>query len=117
LKNKGLEKGTYVRIGSTNRLADSIMINELQRITSSEAYDEEPMTELNSEAIDFRVASELFSDYRNLKKSDLETLKLITKYQGRDVPTIGGIILFGKDREKYFPDAWIQAGRFRVKDK
>ncbi len=117
LKSKGLEKGTYIRIGSTNRLADSIMINELQRITRSESYDEQPMPELNSEAIDFRVTSELFSEYRKLKKSDLETLKLIIKYQGRDVPTIGGIILFGKDREKYFPDAWIQAGRFKGKDK
>lgn len=117
LKNKGLEKGTYIRIGSTNRLADSILINELQRVTRSESYDEQPMTELNSEAIDFRAASGLFSEYKKLKKSQLETLKLMTRYQGRDVPTIGGIILFGKDREKYFPDAWIQAGRFRGKDK
>lgn len=37
------------------------------------------MTELNSEAIDFRVASE----HRKLKKSDLKTLRLITKDQGR----------------------------------
>lgn len=117
LKSKGLEKGTYIRIGSTNRLADSVMIKELQRITRSESYDEQPMSELNAEAIDFRVASALFSEFRKLKKSDLETLRLLVKYQGRDVPTIGGIILFGKDREKYFPDAWIQAGRFKGKDK
>lgn len=37
----------------------------------------------------------------------------MTKYQGRLVPTIGGMLLFGVDREKYFPDAWIQAGRFK----
>lgn len=117
LKSKGLEKGTYIRVGSTNRLADSIMINELQRVTRSEAYDELPMLDLDSEAIDFRVASELFSDYRKLKKSDLETLKIVTKDQGRIVPTIGGMLLFGKDREKYFPDAWVQAGRFKGKHK
>lgn len=113
LKSKGLEKGVYIRVGSTNRLADSLLINELQRITRSESYDEEPMPELNSEALDFRVASELFSEYRKLKSSDLETLKLVTKCQGRIVPTVGGMILFGKDRGRYFPDAWIQAGRFR----
>jgi predicted HTH transcriptional regulator len=28
------------------------------------------------------------------------------------VPTIGGLLLFGKDRFARFPDAWIQAGRF-----
>lgn len=117
LKNKGLEKGTYIRVGSTNRIADALMINELQRVSRSETYDEQPMMELNSEAIDFSVASELFAEYRTLKKHDLETLRLITKYQGRNVPTIGGMILFGKDREKYFPDAWIQAGCFRGRDK
>jgi ATP-dependent DNA helicase RecG len=117
LKNKGLEKGTYVRVGSTNRLADATLIKELQRITRSEAYDEEPMPELNSEVIDFRVASELFSEYRKLKASDLETLKLVTKYQGRTVPTVGGMLLFGKEREHYFPDAWIQMGRFQGLDR
>jgi predicted HTH transcriptional regulator len=44
-------------------------------------------------------------------------LRLITGYQGRKVPTVGGVLLFGKDRERHFPDAWIQAGRFRGTDK
>lgn len=41
----------------------------------------------------------------------------MTIYQGRTVPTVGGILLFGKDREQLFPDAWIQAGRFDGTDK
>jgi ATP-dependent DNA helicase RecG len=28
------------------------------------------------------------------------------------VPTVGGLLLFGKDRFARFPDAWIQSGRF-----
>lgn len=32
------------------------------------------------------------------------TLKLITGYQGRNVPTIGGLLLFGVDRFERFPD-------------
>jgi ATP-dependent DNA helicase RecG len=59
------------------------------------------------------VVSEFFSEYRKIKPVDLETLKLVTKYQGRLVPTVGGTILFSKDRERYFPDVWIQVGRFR----
>jgi ATP-dependent DNA helicase RecG len=27
------------------------------------------------------------------------------------------MLLFGKDRERYFPDTWVQAGRFRGGDK
>ena len=33
------------------------------------------------------------------------------------MPTVGGILLFGRDRLAHFPDAWIQAGRFAGIDK
>jgi ATP-dependent DNA helicase RecG len=75
------------------------------------------MPELDSEAVDFRAASESFAAVRKLSRRDLETLRLVTDYQNRDVPTVGGTILFGKDRERYFPDAWIQAGRFQGTNK
>ena len=117
LKSKGLERGVFIRVGSTNRMADTAFINELQRVMRSESYDEQPLPELNSEAINFRVASEFFSEYRKLKQSDLISLRLMTQYQGRQVPTVGGMLLFGDEREHYFPDAWIQAGRFQGLDK
>jgi len=117
LKKDGLKAGVYVRVGSTNRRADQELIEELRRFSRSETYDEQAMPELNSESLDFRAASASFAPIRKLRHSDLETLRLLTRHQGRKVPTIGGELLFGKDRERYFPDAWIQAGRFRGKDK
>lgn len=116
LKSAGLESGVYVRVGSTNRRADREMIAELRRFARGESYDEQAMPELDSEAIDFRAASELFAQVRTLQRADLETLRLVTNHQGRKVPTVGGILLFGKERERYFPDAWMQAGRFRGTD-
>ena len=116
-KRHNAQKEAYVRIGSSNRIADKLLIDELKRFSQQESFDEQAYPELNSEAIDFRVASELFTPINKLKPSDLETLHLITKYQGRKVPTIGGIILFGKERSKYFPDAWIQVGRFGGRNK
>jgi ATP-dependent DNA helicase RecG len=117
LRATGLENATYVRVGSTNRRADSEMIAELRRFAQGESFDEQALVELDSEALDFRVASELFAPVRRLKPDDLETLKLITRHQGRKVPTVGGLLLFGRVRDRYFPDAWIQAGRFRGKDR
>jgi predicted HTH transcriptional regulator len=111
-KRLGLESGVYVRVGSTNRCADRELVDELRRFSRGEKYDEQAMPDLNSEALDFRAASELFAPVHALRRSDLETLRLISPYQGRKVPTVGGMLLFGKDRERYFPDAWIQAGRF-----
>jgi predicted HTH transcriptional regulator len=117
LKSSGSEKGTYVRVGSTNRQADRELIAELRRFASGESYDEEALPDLDSEAIDFRAASESFASKRKLKRTDLETLRLLTRHQGHKVPTIGGMLLFGKERERHFPDAWIQAGRFAGTDK
>lgn len=117
LKRAGLDGGVYVRVGSTNRRADRELIDELRRFARGETYDEQAMPECDSEALDFRVASELFAPVRKLKRADLETLRLMVKHQGRKVPTVGGMLLFGKERERHFPDAWVQAGRFRGTDK
>jgi len=75
------------------------------------------MPGLDSEALDFRAASESFAAFRKLARRDLESLRLLADHQGRKVPTVGGMILFGKDRERHFPDAWIQARRFQGSDK
>ncbi len=117
LKSAGLENGVFVRVGSTNRRVEREMIEELRRFARGEGFDEQPLPELNSEALDFRAASELFAPVRKLKRPDLETLKLITMHQGRKVPTVGGVLLFGKERERYFSEAWIQAGRFQGEDR
>lgn len=117
LKKSGKRSGVFVRVGSTNRTADEQLVAEMLRFSRGEAFDQQPMPELSSEAIDFRVASELFEPVRRLRRADLETLQLVTSYQGHEVPTIGGLLLFGRQREEYFPDAWIQAGRFQGTDK
>lgn len=117
LKREGPDAGVYVRVGSTNRCADRELIEELGRFARGEAFDEQPMPELDSEALDFRAASEWFAAMRKLTQRDLETLRLVTDHQGRKVPTVGGLLLFGRDRERHFPDAWIQAGRFGGTDK
>ncbi len=117
LKREGLESGVYVRVGSTNRRADRDLVEELRRFARGEAFDEQPMPDLDSEALDFRAASESFAFVRKLGRSDLETLRLVTRHQGRKVPTVGGVLLFGRERERHFPDAWIQAGRFRGTDR
>ena len=111
------EAGTYVRVGSSNRRADLDLIAEMQRFARGQSFDEQPLPELNSEVIDFRVASESFSDFRKLTDGDLDILGLCVTQDGRRVPSVGGMLLFGRDRLAHFPDAWVQAGRFAGNDK
>lgn len=117
LAREGIENGTYVRVGSTNRRADAALMDEMRRHVRGLGFDEQPLSDLDSEAIDFRVASESFAAVRKLKRGDLATLRLVTRHQGRTVPTVGGLLLFGRDRLAHFPDAWIQVGRFAGIDK
>ncbi len=112
LERLGPEDGVFIRVGSTNRKADALQIEELRRWNRIESFDERIIPGLNSEAIDFRAASELLAPYRQLTSRSLSTLRIAAEHQGRQVPTIGGLLLFGKDRLSRFPDAWIQAGRF-----
>ncbi len=117
LKSLGIERGVLVRVGSTNRPADGALAAELRRSALNLSYDEEPMPEINPEALDLRVASGLLAVSREWNESRAETLNLLVRHQGKLVSTVGGVLLFGSVRERYFPDAWVQCGRFRGKDK
>ncbi|MDI6775382.1 MAG: transposase, partial [Verrucomicrobiota bacterium] len=67
-----------------------LKIREIERSAQNRSFDEEPMPTLNSEALDFRAASELFAGRRKVSRKDIETLGLITMYHGRKVLTHGG---------------------------
>jgi ATP-dependent DNA helicase RecG len=117
MKAEGPENGVYVRLGSTNRQADRELIAELRRSAEGIAFDELPMPELSTGDLDLAAVKSLFRGDRKLGEEELITLKLLTHEQGRVVPTKGAVLLFGKDRIRYFPDAWMQCGRFMGQDK
>jgi ATP-dependent DNA helicase RecG len=112
IKREGPLEGIYVRLGSTNRKADQTLIEELKRTVAGTAFDEMPLPELSVDALDIEAARVLFKGVRELSEKELLTLKLLTQAQGKLVPTIGGMLLFGREREEHFSDAWIQCGRF-----
>ena len=112
LNAEGPENGVYVRLGSTNRQADRELIAELRRSVDGIAFDEMPMSDLSVDDLDLDAAQQMFGDARTLNEQSLLTLKLLTRDQGRLVPTKGAVLLFGKQRTFHFPDAWIQCGRF-----
>ena len=117
LKSQGREAGVYVRLGSSNRRAGPELINELKRSTTGETFDEQTMPTLSIDDLDLDIAQRLFGSERPLTEETLQTLRLLAQDQGRLVPTKGAVLLFGKNRNRHFPDAWIQCGRFIGTDK
>jgi ATP-dependent DNA helicase RecG len=116
VKSEGHEKGVYVRLGSTNRRAGPEMVEDIRRLSRNTFFDEQPCPDADSEAIDFRVASELFSEVsRPLNEARMLTLGLMVNRGGVNVPSRGAILLFGKNRRSVFPDAIIRCARFHGK--
>ena len=67
-----------MRVRSANRRADAELIQKLRRLVCGESFDEQPIPDADSEALDFRAASESFAPVRTLHSRDLATLRRTT---------------------------------------
>ncbi|SFP28344.1 RNA-binding domain-containing protein [Hydrogenimonas thermophila] len=109
LKNKGKLKGTIIRVGSTNRVADEVMITELQRQRFNKSFDEEENFEIGLDNLNFNI---IYNEFEKIGKScdykKLKNLKLIKSLNSSDLPTNALCITLGK-----FDNSTIKCARFR----
>ncbi len=120
LKSKGKEVGTFIRFGSTNRLADNATIEAISRSKYHLFYDELPCHQALKEDIDYELGKELFSKVsKKFTPQNAKSIELLVSYQGHEVPSVGGMLLFGKSekRNEIFPNAMIRCARFKGKSK
>jgi len=96
-KPKGLQEGTYLRIGSSNRVADEMMIAELQRQRMHRSFDEEPNAGYSLDALDLSVLYDAFAAIgKPCDLQKLKNLKLITELNHKDTPVNALLIALGK---------------------
>ncbi len=113
LKDKGEISGVYVRLGSTNRIADEAMIAEIKRLKEHIAFDQLPELRASPSDLDLDLANQLLSSAgKSCTKSNARSLELVTDYRENVYPTKGGLLLFGKRRDELFPDPFIRLIRF-----
>ena len=110
---EGPENGVYVRLGSSTLQADQWQIAELRRQSEGISFDTLPNLRANGGLDDEAIAAAFPGRQIESAKS---VLNLTIEEQSQTVPTNGGVLLFGHDRERLFPDAWVQCGRFRGPD-
>ncbi|MCG3260771.1 MAG: ATP-binding protein, partial [Candidatus Heimdallarchaeota archaeon] len=65
LKKKGRDKGTYIRVGATNKIADRNIIMDLDRQRRNISFDAEIDYDRDSTAIDFDKLNIDFKEYTN----------------------------------------------------
>lgn len=113
LKSSGPLKGTFVRFGSTNRAADEETHRTLGLLSKRKSFDELPCIGLDNSALDLSIAQQLFQNVRKELTEDRACeLGLYEKSGSKSVPSNGGILLFGTNRVRHFPDARIRCARF-----
>jgi ATP-dependent DNA helicase RecG len=122
LKNKSLEEGTFVRIGSTSRKASRVELARLIREGQHLSFDREPAT--TKDELDLKLLKaflELRNTYHNapLEKVNQDLLKDLGLVTSENLPTIAGLLLFGKYPQKVplLEHAYIKLARFKGLEK
>ena len=106
LKNIGLQKGTYVRIGATNKSADSSLIRRLESESKNISYDIEINHNYNPGNIDWSFLEEKLN--MDLSNKELKNLKLIKEESGNNYLTNAALILTGK-----LENCYVNCARFK----
>ncbi len=116
LKNEGKLKGTYIRIGSNNRMANESLIAELERKRKNVSFDSEIVLDKTVEELNINGLKKLYKEKteETLDIHVLRKLELIRNEQGKEYPT-NALILFSDDalRSSLFPNAKIECARFK----
>lgn len=116
LKSKGKLEGTYVRVGSTNRKADTEIIAELERQKRNISFDGEIVHDKELREVDIEKFKLFFKERvkEDLDEITLKKLELIKTFQNSLLPT-NAYILFSDSQIKteLFPYAKIECARFK----
>ena len=89
IRQEGKLKGTYIRVGSTNRVADESIIAELERKRRSRSYDAELVFDKTVGKLDI-TSFQKFYEEKTEEKLDMHTMRkldLVKTEQGKEYPT------------------------------
>ncbi|MBI5346312.1 MAG: hypothetical protein HZB76_04145, partial [Chlamydiae bacterium] len=112
--------GVYVRLGSTNRVAGPELVAELQRSVINISFDQQPLSEASKDDLDFDLISQTFKAIKKeINEEKLCSIGVLVPSANRKVPSVGGLILFGKKikRDILIPFAKVRCARFVGNDK
>jgi len=116
IRSKGVGSGTYIRVGSSNHLANEEIIKELERQKENISFDSLPVLKKGLTDIDFHSFRKQFKEIiqENLDNIVLKKLNLVINEQGNLFPTNALILLSDDDlRNQLFPYAKIECALFK----
>ena len=118
IKSLGLEKGTYIRLGRSTIRANADIIQELQWQKQGRSYDTMPVyhasiDELDREKFSHFLGARKDGDKKSLDiQAPLHAYNLTSEEHAHRYPSIAGMLLFGKDPQRYLSEAFIICTHF-----
>ncbi|MBM3198198.1 MAG: winged helix-turn-helix transcriptional regulator [Chlamydiae bacterium] len=117
-KSEGLEKGTYIRLGSVTLKATADIIEELKWQARGRAFDTLPVYGTSEQDLDsskIREFIRLRETEKGMKITQelLRSYHLITQEHVHTYASSAGILLFGKEPQRHFSEAMIICTHFK----
>ncbi len=115
LKSKGMEQGTYIRIGSTTRIASKEIIKSLQLRGENISYDSQIDYRFTKDDMDFFKMKKVFKDQKDveIKEDHIFMFNLLAKSDEKVYPTVAGMLLFPKKEYIEYDYAKIKCAHFK----
>jgi ATP-dependent DNA helicase RecG len=116
LKSKGKHKGSYIRVGSVNRVASEETLISLEREGRKVSFDKVVVYDITADSLNLE---RFIADYtrisgRTLDKKKILNLGLFARERDTLYPTHAAILLSDSpERKRFFPYAKIECARFK----
>lgn len=111
----------YIRVGTSRRRATKEELLRLFQRAGLAQYDLFPVPRTTIEDIDLKLVDRYFEAiyHQKLEEAEitrielLKNLEVLTNYEGREVCSVAGLLLFGRNPQKYLPQTNISLVRYK----
>jgi ATP-dependent DNA helicase RecG len=120
-KSEGLEKGTYIRLGSSTLRANIELIEELKWQSRGQSYDTLPVYQANQLDLNEKEIKNFIQERKERKKEKITQELLLSYYlicidHSGTYASVAGILLFGKHPQHFLSEAFIMCTHFKGRE-
>ncbi len=120
LKTLGLNEGVFVRVGPHTTKATTSMIQEFNWRGKGFFIDETPVYAATLQDVDENQFTHFLKEHRTAFQFSSDKItepllhyKILIEEHQRIYPTLGGLLLFGKNPQTYFPESFVICSHFQ----
>jgi len=118
MQSKGIQQGTYVRVGRNTLKANLDMIEELRLQGVGKSYDQSPLHYADRKELDLKAIAHFLQTRKRgqanhkVTNAVLQSYSLTVMDHQQEYPTVGAALLFSENPQRTFPEAFTILSQF-----